>query len=51
MCCEHGCSHEASYLMSVPVFKGLNEVDRQILQKVTRSRSFSKGEFISKQSC
>ncbi|WP_423801131.1 Crp/Fnr family transcriptional regulator [Neobacillus sp. SAB-20_R2A] len=46
MCCEHGCSHEASCLMSVPVFKGLNEEDRQILQKVTRSRSFSKGEFI-----
>jgi hypothetical protein len=46
MCCDYYCSHQASCIMSVPVFKGMNESDLQILQKVTRSRSFLKGEFI-----
>lgn len=46
MCCDHCCSHEASCLMSVPVFQGMKEDDLQILQKVTRSRKFQKGKFI-----
>lgn len=46
MSCEHGCSHESSCITSVPVFKGLDEKDRQALQQVTRSRMFLKGEFI-----
>ncbi|SMQ65492.1 CRP/FNR family transcriptional regulator, anaerobic regulatory protein [Bacillus sp. OV166] len=46
MCCNHCCSQESSCITSVPVFKGMKEADRQPLQKVTRSRSFVKGEFI-----
>ncbi|MGG3467071.1 Crp/Fnr family transcriptional regulator [Neobacillus pocheonensis] len=46
MACHQGCAHESACLTSVPVFEGLNVVDRQLLQKVTRSRHFSKGEFI-----
>ncbi|WP_066393442.1 Crp/Fnr family transcriptional regulator [Neobacillus mesonae] len=46
MDCTHNCSHESSCLVSVPVFKGLNENDREALQRVTRSRTFLKGEFI-----
>ncbi|MCM3569173.1 Crp/Fnr family transcriptional regulator [Neobacillus mesonae] len=46
MSCGHGCSHESSCLITVPVFKGLNEKDLQALQQVTRSRKFLKGEFI-----
>jgi CRP-like cAMP-binding protein len=46
MCCDKHCSHEALCITSVPVFKGMNEANLQQLQKVTRSRSFVKGEFI-----
>lgn len=46
MGCQYGCEHESSCITSVPVFKGLNEEDRQALQKVTRSRTYRKGEFI-----
>lgn len=46
MCCDHCCSHESSCISSVPVFKGMNTSDLQLLQKVTRSCSFLKGEFI-----
>ncbi|MFZ7945828.1 MULTISPECIES: Crp/Fnr family transcriptional regulator [Bacillaceae] len=46
MGCEHCCSHESSCITSVPVFKGMDKEDLQLLQKVTRSRRFSKGEFI-----
>lgn len=46
MCCDHCCSHESSCITTVPVFKGMNTADLQLLQKVTRSRSFFKGEFI-----
>jgi CRP-like cAMP-binding protein len=46
MCCDHCCSHESSCITSVPVFKGMKEYDLQVLQKVTRSRDFQKGEFI-----
>ncbi|AIM17145.1 MULTISPECIES: Crp/Fnr family transcriptional regulator [Neobacillus] len=46
MCCGNGCSHEALCIMSVPVFQGLNEADLQLLQKVTRSKTYSKGELI-----
>jgi CRP-like cAMP-binding protein len=46
MCCDKHCSHEALCITSVPVFKGMNEANLQQLQKVTRSRSFDKGEFI-----
>lgn len=45
MCCEHR-SHESSCLITVPVFKGLNEEDIQQLRKVTRSRMAQKGEYI-----
>jgi CRP-like cAMP-binding protein len=46
MSCEHSCSHEASCLLSVPVFNGMPETDLHILQNVTRSRHFQKGAFI-----
>ncbi|WML42936.1 Crp/Fnr family transcriptional regulator [Neobacillus sp. PS3-40] len=46
MQCEHCCSSESSCITSVPVFKGMNEIDLQLLQKVTRSHDFQKGEFI-----
>jgi CRP-like cAMP-binding protein len=46
MCCDHCCSHEASCITSVPVYKGMNEGELQQLQKVTSSRSFVKGEYI-----
>ncbi|GHI00245.1 Crp/Fnr family transcriptional regulator [Neobacillus kokaensis] len=46
MGCTHNCSHESSCLASVPVFKGLNEKDVQVLQRVTRSHTFLKGDFI-----
>jgi CRP-like cAMP-binding protein len=46
MGCEHCCTHDSSCLTTVPVFKGLKEVDLILLQKVTRSRQFVKGEFI-----
>lgn len=46
MCCDHCCAHETSCIATVPVFKGMDEADLQQLQKVTRSRSFVKGEFI-----
>ena len=46
LCCEHCCSHESSCITSVPVFNGMNEIDLQMLQKVTRSKNFQKGEFI-----
>ncbi|MFP7299151.1 Crp/Fnr family transcriptional regulator [Neobacillus niacini] len=45
MCCEH-CSHESSCLVTVPVFKGLNEEDIRHLRKVTKSRMTHKGEYI-----
>jgi CRP-like cAMP-binding protein len=45
MCCEH-CSHESSCLSTVPVFKGMIDEDIKALRKVTRSRSFQKGEYI-----
>ncbi|MEW9050917.1 MAG: Crp/Fnr family transcriptional regulator [Neobacillus sp.] len=45
MCCEE-CTHESSCITTVPVFKGMNEVDILQLQKVTKSRRFQKGEFI-----
>ncbi|OLS33630.1 Crp/Fnr family transcriptional regulator [Bacillus sp. MRMR6] len=45
MCCEQ-CSHESSCITTVPVFKGMNEMDILQLQKVTKSRRFQKGEFI-----
>ncbi|MCM2533928.1 Crp/Fnr family transcriptional regulator [Neobacillus pocheonensis] len=46
MCCEHCCTQESSCIASVPVFNGMSEADLQVLQKVTRSRSFNKGDFI-----
>lgn len=46
MCCDHCCSTKASCITSVPVFQGMNEMDLHQLQKVTRSRSFVKGELI-----
>ncbi|WP_312473564.1 Crp/Fnr family transcriptional regulator [Neobacillus sp.] len=46
MGCEHCCSHQSSCITSVPVFKGLNAADLQLLQKVTRSNQFFKGEYI-----
>jgi len=46
MGCDHCCSHQSSCITSVPVFKGMKEADLQLLQKVTRSRHFLKGEFI-----
>jgi CRP-like cAMP-binding protein len=46
MCCDHSCSHKASCITSVPVFQGMNEMDLNQLQKVTRSRSFVKGDLI-----
>ncbi|MFJ7725031.1 Crp/Fnr family transcriptional regulator [Neobacillus sp. NPDC097160] len=46
MGCEHCCTHQSSCITSVPVFKGMKEEDLQLLQKVTRSRHFLKGEFI-----
>ena len=46
MCCDHCCAHETSCITTVPVFKGMDEADLQQLQKVTRSGSFVKGEFI-----
>lgn len=45
MCCEH-CSHESSCIRTVPVFKGMKDEDIQQLRKVTRSRSFQKGDYI-----
>jgi CRP-like cAMP-binding protein len=42
MCCEH----ENSCILAVPVFKGMNIKDLMVLQKVTHSRTFKKGEFI-----
>lgn len=46
MCYQHCCSHESSCITSVPVFKGMNESEIHLLQKVTRSREFQKGKFI-----
>ena len=46
MRCDHCCSRQSSCITSVPVFKGMKEADLQLLQKVTRSRHFLKGEFI-----
>ncbi|HJV17406.1 MAG TPA: Crp/Fnr family transcriptional regulator [Bacillales bacterium] len=47
MDCENCCLHETtSCITSVPVFKGMNELDLQLLQNMTRSRDFQKGEFI-----
>lgn len=46
MNCDHCCSHGSSCITSVPVFKGMNKEDLQLLQTVTRSRHFLKGEFI-----
>jgi len=46
MGCDHCCSHQSSCITSVPVFKGMKKADIQLLQKVTRSRHFLKGEFI-----
>jgi CRP/FNR family transcriptional regulator len=46
MCCEKCCSHEASCIASVPVFNGMSNDDLQVLQKVTKSRRFQKGEYI-----
>jgi CRP-like cAMP-binding protein len=44
--CEHCCSTETACISSVPVFQGMNETDLLLLQNVTRSRDFQKGEFI-----
>lgn len=46
MCCDPCCSHASSCITSVPVFKELKEDELKLLQKVTRSRQFEKGEFI-----
>jgi CRP-like cAMP-binding protein len=47
MDCKNCCLHETtSCITSVPVFKGMNELDLQLLQNMTRSRDFQKGEFI-----
>jgi CRP-like cAMP-binding protein len=46
MDCDQCCSQESSCIISVPVFNGVNATDLQVLQKVTRSRSFLKGAFI-----
>jgi CRP-like cAMP-binding protein len=44
--CENCCSYESACITSVPVFQGMNETDLLLLQKVTRSKDFQKGEFI-----
>jgi CRP-like cAMP-binding protein len=47
MDCENCCLHETtSCITSVPVFKGMNARDLQLLQNMTRSREIQKGEFI-----
>ncbi|WHY78703.1 Crp/Fnr family transcriptional regulator [Neobacillus sp. WH10] len=46
MSCDHCCSYPSSCITSVPVFKGMKEADLQLLQKVTRSSHFLKGEII-----
>ena len=46
MQCENCCAHESACITSVPVFQGMNETDLLLLQKVTRSKDFQKGEFI-----
>lgn len=46
MACTHCCSHESACITTVPVFKGMPEPELLQLQKVTRSRTFQKGEFI-----
>lgn len=43
---KHCCSHEASCITMVPVFRGLGEVELQRLQKQLVSHHYQKGEFI-----
>lgn len=46
MACNHCCSQESACITTVPVFKGLEDSELLLLQNVTHSRSFQKGEFI-----
>lgn len=46
MACNHYCSQQSPCITTVPVFKGLDDSELLMLQNVTRSRSFQKGEFI-----
>lgn len=46
MCCKHECSEKGSCLHKVPVFEGMNQLESELLQKVTHSREFKKGELI-----
>ncbi|WP_040206192.1 Crp/Fnr family transcriptional regulator [Neobacillus jeddahensis] len=46
MGCSQCCTHESTCVTAVPVFKGLPVVDLQLIQKVTKSRNFLKGEYI-----
>ncbi|WP_102347254.1 Crp/Fnr family transcriptional regulator [Bacillus sp. Marseille-P3661] len=46
MCCTANCNHNVSCFSIVPVFQGMNTKDLTILQSVTKSRCYKKGEFI-----
>lgn len=46
MACTHCCSHESACITTVPVFQGMPDSELHQLQKVTRNRTFQKGEFI-----
>lgn len=46
MNCSHFCSQHSTCLSTVPVFNGMDKTDLQILQKVTKSRQFNKGDLI-----
>lgn len=46
MPCRHKCNHNTSCINLVPVFKGMNESEIQLLKEATMSECFDKGEFI-----